>query len=88
MPSSATRWIPAPVQLLVSAALGALYFYQVCLAGAEPFEDAFIIFRYANNLAAGGGLSFNHGEAPCQGFTGFTWMALLALVRLAGAEPS
>ncbi len=72
MPSSATRWIPAPVQLLVSAALGALYFYQVCLAGAEPFEDAFIIFRYANNLAAGGGLSFNHGEAPCQGFTGFT----------------
>jgi len=77
---------PALRALLPPAGLMLLFGYQVCLAGAEPFEDAFITFRYAENLAAGGGFAFNAGEAPCQGFTGFTWLALLALVRLLGAN--
>ena len=76
----------ARVQLLIPAALLLLLGYQVCLAGAEPFEDAFITFRYAETLAAGGGLAFNPGEAACQGFTGFSWLALLAVANLLGAD--
>ena len=76
---------PTVRALLPPAALLLLFLYQVSLAGAEPFEDAFITFRYAENLAAGGGFAFNAGEKPCQGFTGFTWLALLALARMLGA---
>ena len=70
---------------LIPAALLLLLGYQVCLAGAEPFEDAFITFRYAETLASGGGLAFNPGEKACQGFTGFTWLGVLAVARLLGA---
>ena len=76
----------ARVQLLIPVALLLLLGYEVCLAGAEPFEDAFITFRYAETLATGGGLAFNPGESACQGFTGFTWLALLALTNLLGAH--
>jgi hypothetical protein len=42
-------------------------------------DDAFIEFRYAQNLAHGHGLVFNVGDAPVEGFTSFAWTVLLAL---------
>ncbi len=40
-------------------------------------DDAFISFRYAENLAAGNGLVFNPGERV-EGYTNFLWTVLLA----------
>ena len=34
------------------------------LAPQPPLEDAAMLFRYAENLASGGGLAWNFGEAP------------------------
>ena len=46
-------------------------------------DDAFISFRYAENLAQGNGLVFNPGERV-EGFSNFLWVLILALVNLLG----
>jgi len=46
-------------------------------------DDAFITFRYADNLARGHGIAFNPGERV-EGYTNFLWMIILSLVKMAG----
>jgi len=58
-------------------ALHALHFFQ-------PVDDAFISFRYAENVAAGRGWVFNAGERV-EGYSNFLWVALLAACRRLGA---
>ena len=54
-------------------------FIFLCIVGyVGVFEDAFISFRYANNLATGQGLVFNAGEYVW-GYSNFLWTVLLAL---------
>jgi hypothetical protein len=48
-------------------------------------DDAFISFRYAENLAAGNGLVYNVGERV-EGYTCFLWIILLAVGKWAGAD--
>ena len=54
------------------------------LLGPHPFDDTFITFRYALNLAAGHGFVFNAGEQVL-GTTSPLWALLLAGVRFLGA---
>ncbi|MBU1238162.1 hypothetical protein KJ865_00515, partial [Myxococcota bacterium] len=44
-------------------------------------DDAFISFRYAQNLAEHGQLTYNPGEAV-EGFSNFSWTLLLSLMAL------
>jgi hypothetical protein len=69
-----------PLILLAGAILTAhaLYFDYVA-------EDAFISFRYAENLAQGHGLVWNLGERV-EGYTNFLWVILLAAVARAGLD--
>jgi arabinofuranosyltransferase len=53
---------------------------------AFTIDDAYISFRYADNLAAGNGLVYNVGERV-EGYTNFLWTVLLALARVLGASP-
>jgi hypothetical protein len=48
-------------------------------------DDAFISFRYAQNLAAGSGLVFNIGERV-EGYTNFLWTTLLAVCASLGFD--
>lgn len=49
-------------------------------------DDAFITFRYARNLAAGLGPTWD-AEAPrAEGSTSFLWLAIMALPHLAGVD--
>lgn len=50
-------------------------------------DDAFISYRYADNLAAGNGMRFNADERPVEGYSNFGWIALLAAGRVAGIPP-
>ncbi len=51
-------------------------------------DDAFISFRYAKNWADGHGPVYNPGiSAPVEGYSNFSWVALLTLGALAGASP-
>jgi hypothetical protein len=65
---------------LALIAVGALV-HVVRYAG--PFEDAFITFRYARNVAAGLGPVFNPGERV-EGATSLGWLYLLAAGASAG----
>ena len=49
----------------------------------HPIDDAYITFRYAQNLATGAGLVYNPGEAVL-GTTAPLWALILALGRLLG----
>ena len=59
------------VLILVLALLGHLHFANVTI------DDAFISFRYAENLVHGRGLVFNVGERV-EGYSNFLWTVLLA----------
>lgn len=83
---------PSPRMLMLTMAmiLGvvAIPFAAVMVISRESvFDDAFISYRYAWNLAHGHGLRWNPGEAPVEGYTNFLLIVLLApLVRL-GVDP-
>jgi len=49
-------------------------------------DDAYIVFRYADNLVAGIGPVFNPGEWV-EGFSSPLWLLLVAVGRAAGAAP-
>jgi arabinofuranosyltransferase len=54
--------------------MGGLLFVSLCLTYRNFWlDDAFITFRYAQNLALGHGAVFNPGEAV-EGYTNFLWM--------------
>ena len=59
------------------------------IAWANRFvqDDAFISFRYAENMAAGHGLVWNAGEDPVEGYTNFSWTVLIAGAIALGFDP-
>jgi arabinofuranosyltransferase len=44
-------------------------------------DDAYIFFRYAENIANGYGFVWNIGELPVEGFTSFLYLVILVLVK-------
>lgn len=68
--------------------LGLLAACVVLLLHAAHFlnlaDDAYISFRYAENLASGRGMVFNPGERV-EGYTDFLWVVILAVCRLGDA---
>ena len=74
------RWslIAIPLVGLVAAAHLLYYFPRVV-------DDTFIFFRYAENLAAGDGFTFNVGERV-EGFSSVSWTLLLALGEWIGVN--
>jgi hypothetical protein len=75
------------------ARIGCLALLGLCLVwfGVESWErtpqidDAFISFRYAQNLVEGAGLVFNTGERV-EGFTNLLWTLLIAVGMALGGE--
>jgi arabinofuranosyltransferase len=81
---TASRWAAR----LSWAAAAAVLAYGLgrAIHGAWVCDDAFISFRYAQNLVRGHGLVYNVGEAV-EGYSNFLWTMLLALGMRLGAEP-
>lgn len=46
---------------------------------APPYEDAVMIMRYAEHLAAGAGITWNPGQPPVDGATDFLFLIMVAL---------
>jgi arabinofuranosyltransferase len=72
--------------LLFAMALMTLYAAYFDRGSLSVYDDSFISFRYANNLASGEGLVFNPGERV-EGYTNFLWTLLLALGIRLGVDP-
>ncbi|TDJ72765.1 MAG: hypothetical protein E2O39_06085 [Planctomycetota bacterium] len=81
MPSSATRGRLALLLVCVLAWLHAASFL-----GSGPFDDDFIVYRYARNWVLGEGLVFNVGER-FEGFTVPLWVMVIAGGLRLGLDP-
>jgi arabinofuranosyltransferase len=60
--------------------------YEMWHFHAYTIDDAFISFRYAQNLIDGHGLVYNPGERV-EGYTNFAWTLLIAGALAAGLDP-
>jgi hypothetical protein len=78
---SATQHWPIALALGASVIMVRLY---VILSGALQIDDAYITYRYAENIAAGLGFVYNSGEAVL-GATTPLYTLLLALFAFVGA---
>lgn len=56
------------------------------LSVSHPHEDAYILFQYVQNLAAGHGIVFHPDGPPTEGATDFLWLIALALTRAVGVD--
>ncbi len=87
--AGARRVLTHPLTYLLVACLILLahevFYYREL--GADAVDDAYISFRYAQNLIAGQGLVFNPGERV-EGYTNFLWTILLAFFMRLGFDPS
>jgi arabinofuranosyltransferase len=72
---------------LLSGCVALFWIAVIGVFGATPAEDAFILFRYSENLASGAGISWNPGEGPVEGATDFLWMLLVALLTWVIGDP-
>jgi hypothetical protein len=75
--------------LLVWPALAAAIFFTVgywLMLNGHPFEDAYILFIYVENIAAGHGIVYYPGGPPAEGATDFLWLMALSVLRLLGTD--
>jgi hypothetical protein len=74
----------------LAAALGAAaIFLALGLASlwtGHPDDDAFILFRYARNVAQGSGIVFNVAGPHAEGATDFLWMLGLSGLTVLGSD--
>jgi hypothetical protein len=63
-----------------------IIFLALAIYNAFLCDDAFITFRFADNLASGNGPVYNPGERV-EGYTNFLWMLLMAIVIKMGGAP-
>jgi len=69
------------IYLVVSILLFLVFVY---LFWDYSIDDAFITFRFAENLVNGDGLVFNPGDRPVEAYSNFLWLLVLAFVYLLG----
>jgi len=84
---SETRTLRVAVVVLIVVSLACFLVGMIRASSAAwVSDDAFISFRYAENLAEGKGLVFNPGERV-EGYTNFLWTMWCALAIRLGANP-
>lgn len=68
--------------LLILAGLITHYLLRVVAAQTTEFDDAYMFIRYADNLLAGHGYSWNASDGPAFGCTSIPYTFLVALLRM------
>ena len=84
--SSPVRWLGT----LAIAAVGTALVLVLLLVAHERgliVDDAFISFRFAQNLAHGWGLRWNPDCAPGEGFTNLAFVLVVAAAQRVGLDP-
>jgi len=79
-------WPQAWFHLLLFALLAFAFWMNAMGYWVAVIDDAYITFRYSDHFIHGQGLVYNLGERV-EGFTNFTWMALLGVVIGLGGDP-
>ncbi len=71
--------------VVILAALTIVTFHQLVFFNWTS-DDAFISYRYIENLISGKGLVFNTGE-KVEGYSNFLWITILFLLKFLGLSP-
>lgn len=79
-----TKWLLALLLALAAGLAIAVAWHDRDMA----VDDAYITFRYADNLLAGHGLRWNPDSPPCEGYTNFSYVVGIALLRACGLPPT
>lgn len=74
---------------LIALFFGFFYLLILQLIAIWPFtiDDMYISLRYAKNWAEGGGLLWNLGEEPVEGYSNFSFVVIAALALRSGLDP-
>lgn len=78
-------WVKVILAWVVLAIPATLW--SVVTAWNELYDDAYISFRYAQNLGTGMGLTWNPGETPTEGFTNLLLVLALTPSSALGLDP-
>ena len=78
---------PPKYQLALYTVLGIIVLLNLILFPKWVIDDAYIIFRYADNFAQHGQLTFNVGEDPVEGYTGVLLSLAIAFALRLGMNP-
>lgn len=79
------RWGALLAAAVLAAAL-VVFFWLAARLFTFTIDDAYITFRYARNLSAGWGPTFNPEPPRAEGYSTLLWMLLMALPHLAGID--
>jgi arabinofuranosyltransferase len=71
---------------LVLAVSGALFIVLCMIMMPCIPDDAYISFRYSENLARGSGLTFNPGEPPVEAYSNLLWVLICAAMYRKGVD--
>jgi arabinofuranosyltransferase len=85
-----TRIRTIVIMTLFAAVIAVALAYGVVETARFPHwvvDDAFILYRYAENLAEHGELNWNPGENPVEGYTGIALVTLLSVATKLGISP-
>jgi len=72
--------------LLMAIVVVLLFFALSIISFTTTAEDAYISFRYAENISTGHGLVFNQGGESVEGYSNPTWVALLVIANKASID--
>jgi hypothetical protein len=72
---------------VIAAGAAAYAVVAIALFPKWTVDDAFIIFRYARNLAEHGQLTWNPGQAPVEGYTGIVLALIVTAALKLGISP-
>lgn len=73
--------------ILMLLAVGIFFTEAIWSGWGSTVDDAFITFRYSDNLANGYGLTWNRGEPPTEGYTNFLLVLILTPLIKIGIDP-
>jgi arabinofuranosyltransferase len=76
-------WVDVALCLL---GCGVVLLWLESYLGVYMPDDAYITYRYAENLAAGNGLVFNAAAPPVEGYSNLSWIVLLAGLAKLGLD--
>lgn len=85
-PAAMNRITTDAVALISLVILTGFFAWRFVDFSIPPFEDAAILMRYAEHLAAGKGIVWNPGEPPVDGATDFLFLLAVAAVHGVGCS--
>lgn len=85
--STIVRWHPSLPILILCIPIFLAYISIAIQNWNIVFDDAYISYRYARNLAMGYGITWNAGFPATEGYTNFLLVLILAPIIKAGLDP-